>query len=331
MRTVITGGCGFIGRALALRLIKTMNTTDELILIDTMQRHGEFKEKGLTAHPNVKIIKADLIDPDSLNAIQTPVDRLYHLGAIVGVHLVEMDPIQVMKNNTLSTMYILDWFAQKMNKGARFLFSSSSEVYSGAILANFDIPVPTPETVPIVLSDIHNPRFSYALSKIWGEAYCSYLGKKGLFAFSVRYHNIYGPGMGFQHVIPQVLTRILSREDPFRMISPQQTRSFCWIEDAVKATHLVMESENIKPGMVVHIGNEDGEIEIEKLYEMLFEASGWHPKEILREQAQKGSVSRRCPKTESLHRLTSYTPETSIKTGVEKTVLWYKENSQVIS
>jgi|TARA_B100000315_G_scaffold156179_1_gene144735 nucleoside-diphosphate-sugar epimerase len=326
MRTVITGGCGFIGKALASHLSKTMDQTDELILVDTMQHHGNNMDADVLSFSGVKIVKANLADQSSLKSIPTPVDRVYHLSAILGVSVVEEDPIRVMKNNTLSTMHLLDWFGKNQAKGARFLFSSSSEVYSGASLAGFDLPIPTPENIPVVLANLDNPRFCYALTKIWGEAYCNYQAlKNNVFALSVRYHNIYGPGMGYDHVIPQVILRILSKENPFRIIAPQQTRSFCWIDDAVKATQLVMESEKVGPGMVVHIGNEVGEIKIEKLYEMLFEICDWRPEEILIIQEQKGSVSRRCPDTEKLRQVTNYTPNTSLQIGIEKTVSWYKK------
>lgn len=326
MRVVITGGCGFIGSALALHLIKTMNDLDELILVDTMQRHGRHTDINRFSDTRIKIIEADLADRNSFKAIPVPVDRVYHLSAVLGVSIVEKEPLMVMRNNTLSTMNVVDWFVSNSTREARFLFSSSSEIYSGFSLAGFDLSVPTSEEIPIVISDLKNPRFSYALTKIWGEAYCNYLAKDDAFTISVRYHNIYGPRMGCEHVIPQVLLRILSKENPFKIISAEQTRSFCWIDDAVKATHLVMESDKVEPGMVVHIGNEKSEIKIGELYELLFSICGWWPENVVNVPAPAGSVSRRCPDTEKLRRLTEYSPDTSISTGIEKTVDWYNKN-----
>jgi len=232
-----------------------------------------------------------------------------------------------MQNNTLSTMHTLDWFVENSTQGARFLFSSSSEVYGGAVIEGFDLPIPTAENVPAVIADLNNPRFSYAISQVWGEAYANYLAEKNnVFAISIRYHNVYGPRMGYDHVIPQIISRVMSRENPFRIIAAEQTRSFCWINDAVKATHLIMESDNIKPGMVVHIGNEDGEIEIGTLYDLIFDMCGWRPEKVVRVPAPAGSVARRCPNTGRLQLLTGYLPSTPLQEGLRETVFWYKEN-----
>ena len=328
MRTIVTGGCGFIGTALARRLVHYSNESDEIILIDTMQRHGRSVDlETLLSRRNVKLIQADLTKPEVYSELPAPVDRLYHLAAVVGVDSVEADPVGVMQTNTLSTMNMFDWFVEHATPGARLIFSSSSEIYSGAGIAGFDLPLPTPEDVPAVIPDLSNPRFSYALTKMWGEAYAKYLASsKNIFTISVRFHNIYGPKMGYSHAIPQIISRVMSKENPFRVIAGKQTRSFCWIEDAVKATHLVMESEKTSSGLVVHIGNKDEEVEINRLYELIFDLCGWRPEEITNISPSLGSVPRRCPNTERLWKLTGYAPHTTLKEGLERTVAWYKED-----
>ena len=84
-------------------------------------------------------------------------------------------------------------------------------------MSGFDLPIPTPEQVPAVIEDLNNPRFSYALTKMWGEAYANYLASKNnILTMTVRYHNVYGPRMGYDHVIPQIVKRIKSKENPFK-------------------------------------------------------------------------------------------------------------------
>ena len=330
MRIVVTGGCGFIGLALTRQLLRQAKESDQIFLLDTMQRHGNSAEvERLLSNPQVVLIEADLTDHRIYNEIPVPVDRVYHLAAMVGVNIVEADPVGVMQTNTLSTMHLFNWFVENASPDARLLFSSSSEIYSGAAMAGFELPIPTPETVPAVISDLNHPRSSYAVTKIWGEVYANYIASStGRFIVSVRYHNIYGPGMGYEHVIPQIVGRVLSRENPFRVIAPDQTRSFCWIDDAVQATYLVMESEKAESGLVVHIGNKQEEVKIGELYGMIFDLCDWQPEKVQQVPAPTGSVDRRCPDTDLLKNLTGYTPDTPLREGLNNTVAWYKDNLQ---
>lgn len=233
-----------------------------------------------------------------------------------------------MSANTRMAANVFEWFVDAAAPAARLLYASTSEVYAGAALAGFPLPVPTPETVPAVIADLQNPRMSYAISKLWGEMYGGFLARSvGAFISTVRYHNVYGPGMGYSHVIPQVVSRVLKRENPFRLIGGDETRSFCWIEDAVEATWRLLESPALKPGQIVHVGDPKGEIKIGHLYEMIFDQMGWRPDQTRDEPSAAGSVPRRCPDTSHLERLTGYRPATSLAEGLRRTVAWYKENS----
>lgn len=328
MRTVITGGGGFIGLALSRYLLNRAGADDQIILVDYLGRHGKHVElEQVLSHPGVHLIQTDLTEAASLGQIPSPVDRVYHLAARIGVGPVMQAPAAVLKTNTLVTLNVFDWFVEHAAPGARLLYASTSEVYSGAALAGFDLPVPTPENVPAVVSDMDNPRFSYALAKMWGEAYATYLSPDGhpLFA-TVRYHNVYGPRMGYDHVIPQIVQRVKAKEDPFRIIGADDTRSFCWIDDAVEATCRTMESPELTPGIVVHIGNQDGEVRIGALYDMIFEICEWTPPRRFDAPSPPGSALRRCPDISRLRTLTGYEPSTPLAEGLKKTIVWYAKN-----
>ena len=328
MNIIVTGGCGFIGRLVVKDILKNISSSDQIILLDHLKRHGEDQDlNSLLTHPQVKFIKTDLSTQDFIKDLPSSVDRLYHLAAMVGVQTVMDRPAEVLKSNTLSTMNIFDWFVKHASPQARLLFASSSEVYSGGEILD-DFPVPTPENVPWVISDPSNPRFSYALSKMWGEAYGRYLsGAMKQKFFIVRYHNVYGPNMGYAHVIPQVVGRVKRKEDPFKIISPEQTRSFCWVNDAAQLTHLVMESQQLESGAVVHIGNGAEETKIGEVYEKIFNFCQWRPRHVQSLPAQPGSVNRRCPDISTLRRVVDWKEFTSFDQGLQTTVQWYMENS----
>ena len=325
MLTVITGGAGFIGQSLARTLLNS--SLGEIVLADNLARHGETSSlRELTQSSRVRFLETDLTDPNAVRSLP-PADRVYHLAGIVGVDNVVADPARVMWANTSMTAHVFQWFVESARPNARLLFASTSEVYSGAALVGLSLPVPTPEDVPAVIGDTANPRFSYALSKLWGEMYGRFVASStGAFIAAVRYHNVYGPAMGTSHVIPQVVRRALNREAPFRIIGSEETRSFCWVDDAAEATWRLLESPMLEAGDLVHIGDSDGEIRIGKLYEMIFDVLDWRPAETVVHPSAPGSVPRRCPDTSFLQRLTGYTPSTDLNEGLRRTIAWYREN-----
>ncbi len=328
MRTVITGGAGFIGSALAGRIAKLSNPGDEVILVDSLRRHGKHADLDrFLENPIVRLHEADLCEPSALSDIVTPVDRVDHLAARVGVGPVTRSPAEILKINTISTMNVVDWFCECASATGRLLFSSSSEVYAGTLDIGAPLKVPTPEDVPAVVSALENPRFSYALSKMWGEMYVRFVDPgSARKVVSIRYHNVYGPSMGYDHVIPEIVERVRAKQDPFELFSEEETRSFCWVGDAAKATHMVMESDKVESGMVVHIGNQNEETKIGKLYDSILGMCDWRPSRIEHKPSPPGSVQRRCPDVSLLLELTGYSPTTPLADGLPKTVDWYLAN-----
>ena len=126
--------------------------------------------------------------------------------------------------------------ARQQEKFSRFLFASTSEVYAGT-LESFNLTVPTPEESVLAVQNLNEPRTSYMLSKIYGEALCRQAG----IPFTIfRPHNIYGPRMGMAHVIPEQLKKAWAAEegDQLGVHSPDHRRSFCYIDDAVELLKL---------------------------------------------------------------------------------------------
>ena len=104
--------------------------------------------------------------------------------------------------------------------------------------------IPTPENVPLVISDTYNPRWSYAGTKLIGEQFViHYAAKYGLRALIIRPHNFYGPRSGSEHVIPEFCARIEKRVDPFPIYGADNMRTFCFIDDAVRAMEMLMDSK----------------------------------------------------------------------------------------
>lgn len=317
-RILILGGAGFVGYHLARRL--QQEPTNRITLVDDLSRgRMDADLAALLSRPGVELVRADLTDPAALAALPPEWDQVYVLAAVVGVRHAMQDPMRVIRVNTLATLNVLDWATPAT--GVLF-FASTSETYAGAVSLGH-VPVPTPETVPLTVADIRNPRFAYAASKILGEAAVVHAGTSRGFRFVIgRLHNVYGPRMGADHVIPELCLRALDREDPFRVYGPEQRRAFCHVADALEAIVRLMTTEGAW-GQIVNIGNDTEETTVADLVTLVLRNARFEPTvEAL--PASPGSVARRCPDLATLRALTGFVPKVPLEAGVAETLAWYR-------
>ncbi|HUM16452.1 MAG TPA: NAD-dependent epimerase/dehydratase family protein [Candidatus Nitrosotalea sp.] len=315
---LVLGGAGFIGCHLATRLASEGHT---LTLVDDLSRgRRDDAIEALTKRANVRLLEADLTRADALDPLPRGWDQVYMLAAVVGVRNVETDPARVVRVNTLALLHLLDWMP---GRGEVLFFASTSETYAGGVAAGH-LPVPTPETVPLGIPDVAAPRFAYAASKLLGEVAVTHTARaRGLRAVIGRFHNVYGPRMGADHVIPELSLRALRGEDPFRVFGAEQRRAFCHVADAVEAITRLMTTEAAW-GQVVNIGNDTEETAIEDLLALILRTARVRPA-IERRPAPPGSVARRCPDLGRLRALTGFAPKVSLEAGVAETFAWYRE------
>lgn len=319
---LITGGAGFIGHHLSKRLAREGYT---LTIADNFFRSKHDADLAeLIALPNVKLFEADLTKEASWQDIGTGYDEVYHLVGINGTKYFYEIPHEVLRIGVSTTMHALEWFRTRNGKpDAKILYTSSNEAYASTLEAFGDLPIPTPENVPLVISDTYNPRWSYGGQKLIGELFFIHYAKAYNFRMSiVRPHNFYGPRAGYEHVIPEVIGRIAAKTDPFPIFGSDETRSFLYIEDAADAIKKVMESKETDGG-TYHIGSEE-EIQIQDLIEKLFDHLQWRPRLVEIEKSREGSVKRRLADISKIKRDTGWTPTTPLHVGLEATIAWYQ-------
>jgi UDP-glucose 4-epimerase/UDP-glucuronate decarboxylase len=320
-RILVTGGAGFIGFHLSRRLAQADGV--ELTIVDNFSRGSMDGElRAITARPNVLIESADLTQAESWSRIGAGYDEVYHLAAVIGVRNVLTCPREVVRVNAFSTLHMLDWFERG---GARkLLFSSTSEAYAWTQQFHA-LPVPTPEDVPLSLTDLSDRRASYAGSKIFGELavhqYCAAAGKPFVV---VRYHNIYGPRMGREHVIPELIGRLLEGQNPLVVYSAGHRRAFCYISDAVEATIAAMRSR-LTDGRTVNIGNDLEEVTIAELATRIIAETMTHAR-IEPRAAENDPIPRRCPDLSLARKLLAYEPKASLSDGLARTIGWYEKH-----
>src|SRR3989344_1310430 len=323
-KVLITGGAGFIGYHLSKLLA---GQGPDITIADNFFRSKHDDDfSALLAMPNVTLVTANLTKPETWDQLGGGYDCVYHLVGINGTKFFYEIPHEVLRIGVSTTMNVLEWFRSKNNKpGAKILYTSSNEAYASALEAFGKLPLPTPENVPLVISDTYNPRWSYGGQKLIGELFFIHSSKAYNFRMSiVRPHNFYGPRAGYEHVIPEIVGRVAAKTEPFTIFGSDDKRSFCYIDDAVEAIRAVMESKDTDGG-TYHIGTAQ-ETLIADLIEKIFGLMGWKPKKIITKKSPKGSVKRRLADVSKIKNDTGWSAKTPLTKGLKKTIEWYLKN-----
>lgn len=315
MSTLITGGAGFIGGWLARALADAGETVD--ILDDFSRGQRDTFLDALIQTGKVRLIDSNMIEAgiDGLGAGYT---TIYHFAARVGVANVLGAPFDTLRDNVLLVERAIE-LARRQTALDRFVFASTSEVYAGS-LEHMDLPLPTPETTPIALTDLAAPRSSYMFSKLYGEAMVLHAG----IPFTIlRPHNIYGPRMGMAHVIPELLRKAHEAPDggSIEVYSVDHTRTFCFIDDAIDMMRAVAATPACN-GETLNLGCQTPETAIGDLAQIVIDTVG-KTLAVDAKPPTAGSPARRCPDMSRMTALTGREAGTSLADGVRRTYAWY--------
>jgi len=323
-KILVTGGAGSVGVYLVRRLAKQGK---EVVIADDFFRGKNDQDlANLLALPNVTLIKGDLTTRAAWDALGTGYTHVYQLAGVNGTKLFYEIPGEVLRIGVTTILNSLEWL-KDTNPEAKILYTSSNEAYAGALSAFDQLPIPTPENVPLVISDTYNPRWTYGGTKLIGELfYIHYAREHTLRSVIVRPHNFYGPRTGYDHVIPEFIERIQQRVDPFPINGADDTRTFCFMEDAVEAMQMVMESDKTDGG-TYHIGRPcTDELSMKDLAEKLFEIAGWHPQNLEIKNGPEGSVKRRAPDITKIKADVGWEAKVSLEEGLKRMLAWYNEH-----
>ena len=227
---LVTGGTGFIGSNICNLLIKKNYNVK---VYDNNFRGNLNKIKKI--RKKIKFIKGDIRDKKNFFKALKNTDAVIHLAYVNGTKYFYTKPILILDIAIKGIMNVIEGCIR--NKIKELYLASSSEVYQTPN------KIPTDESESLKIPNIFNPRYSYGGGKILTELLGVHYGKKYFKKLIIfRPHNVYGPNMGHEHVIPEFIKRFKSLKGKNFKIqgTGNEIRSFIYIDDFLKAFDLIM-------------------------------------------------------------------------------------------
>jgi dTDP-glucose 4,6-dehydratase len=305
-KVVVTGGAGFLGSHLVDRMLQR---GAEVVCVDNLVTGRLTNLAHLAADSRLEIRQTDVSEPLTIGG---SVDAVLHFASPASPPDYMQHPVATLDVGTIGTRRMLDLAVQK---GARFLMASTSEVYGDPQVH------PQPESYWGNVNSI-GMRSVYDEAKRASEAYVmAYHRAHNLDVRIARIFNTYGPRMRTDdgRAVPQFVTQALAGI-PFTMYGDgSQTRSLCYVDDMVEGLERLLGSDYIMP---VNLGNPH-EINMLELAGVIQRACGsdneieWHP-------LPEDDPQRRCPDVTLAKELLDWEPKVTLEEGLRRTILWWR-------
>lgn len=309
-RVLLTGGAGFIGTALAARLLDS----NEIVVFDSGHRNA-LERSAVAHHPNLTIIRGDVLDRAALAAAAEGCQEIVHLAAIAGVDTVLRMPVTTMKVNILGTFNALE-VAAGLPQMRRFIDFSTSEVFGTYAYKVREADITS-------LGAVGEARWTYAVSKLATEHLAhNYHKQFGIPAVSIRPFNIYGPGQVGEGAIHRFVVQALSGEPVTIHNDGSQIRAWCYIDDMVDAIMTCLDSPSAV-GQAFNIGNPRSVVTIHNLaMDIVRIAESSSP--IVHVDWDSADVELRIPNIDKARQLLEFQPRIDLDEGLKRTIDWYR-------
>ena len=309
IKSLVTGGAGFIGSHLVDRLLKLGH---EVIVIDDF---SSGKKENLEHHKNnsnLKIFAKNICDKNIEDLFKN-VLVVFHVAAIPRVQFSIEFPEKTNEANVTGILNVLE--SAKKAGVKRFVYSASSSAYGNQ------------EKLLLIESMNPNPMSPYALQKLVGEYYCKlYNLLFGIETISLRYFNVYGsrqdPSGGYACLIPKSINLALQEKSPEIYGDGEQTRDFTYVKDVVEANILAATTNNEKSfGEIFNVGNNNN-LSVNQVVKIIIGDRNIKPKykpPVVEPKNTLADISK-------IKNFLGWTPKFNFEEGVKETIDWFKKD-----
>ncbi len=307
----ITGGAGFIANTLIGHYVEHNRIT----VYDNFHR-DTLSKSPYANHPNIKIVKGDVLDFDLLTQSMAGADVVVHAAGIAGIDTVIKDPVKTMRVNMIGTSNALE--AARINGVKdRFIDFSTSEVFGSMAFRSS-------EEDQTVSGSAGEARWTYAVSKLAGEHLAhAYFSQYKLPVVTVRPFNVYGPGQTGEGAIQIFIKRALANQNIKIDGDGNQIRAWCFVDDFVDC--LVRCIEDPKAiGNSFNLGNARAVITILGLAQTVCRVLKSDSK-IVFEPPLSADIAIRIPSVRKAEEVLGFKAQVDLEEGIVRTANWMKE------
>lgn len=311
-RYLVTGGAGFIGSNITAALVRRGEKVR--VLDDLSTGNWALLKRLVGDSPLVEAMTGDIRDPSTVRKAMKGVEIVFHQAALGSVPRSVENPIESDSVNVHGTVVVLD--TARRAGARRVIFAASSSAYG-------DTPtLPKREDMPPA------PMSPYAVTKLTCEHYIRVFAELyGLETLSLRYFNVFGPNQlpdgAYAAAIPRFIKAALTGAPILIYGDGEQTRDFCFVDNAVSANLLAAETKSKLTGQVVNIAG-GRRISLNDLVRELGRALG-NPVEVKHVEPRPGDVRHSLADISKAKELMGYEPLVTWESGLPKTVEFLRE------
>jgi UDP-glucose 4-epimerase len=306
----ITGGAGFIGSTLAGRLVDH----NRIVVYDNLSRNS-LKDKPFKNHPNLGLVKGDVLDSAHVCQAMQGADIVVHCAAIAGIDTVIKSPVTTMRVNIIGSANVLE-AAARLPRCERVVCFSTSEVFGPQAFRSS-------ETDNAVMGKVGEARWTYAVSKLAEEHLAiAYYQERRLPTAIVRPFNVYGPGQVGEGALKTFVLRALKNKPIEVHGDGTQIRAWCYVDDMVDGVLLAMVHPKAV-GESFNIGNQKAVVTIYGLASTVARVLD-SKSPIVFTRKDYADVELRVPSVRKARELLGFEAKVDLEEGIRRTAEYYR-------